>query len=101
MWKTFINKARDNCHELGKHRGPEYKVCNLRYKQQNFMPVIFHNGSRYGFNLLYSELFKQYNDKRKIHNNSVAAGKSKMFSIGSLKFLDSYASRPNGKDISM
>ena len=86
--KTCINKVRD--HETGKYRGPACKMCNLRYKQQNFIPVIFHNGSGYDFNLLYSELFKQNNDKRKVDNIPLAAGKSKMFSIGCLKFLDSY-----------
>ena len=65
-------------------------MCNLRYKQQNSIPVIFHCGSGYDFNLLYSELFKQNNDKRKVDNIPLAAGKSEMFSIGCLKFLDSY-----------
>ena len=88
--KTCINKVRDHCHKTGKYRGPACKICNLRYKQQNFIPVIFHNGSGYDFNLLYSELFKQNNDKRKVDNIPLAAGKSKMFSIGCLKFLDSY-----------
>ena len=88
--KTFINKVRDHCHETGKYRGPACKICNLRYKQQNFIPVIFHKGSGYDFNLLYSELFKKNNDKRKVDNIPLAAGKSKMFSIGCLKFLDSY-----------
>ena len=63
--KTCINKVRDHCHETDKYRGPACKICNLRYKQQNFIPVIFHNGSGFDFNLLYSELFKQNNDKRK------------------------------------
>ena len=86
----YTDKVRDPCHETGKYRGPAFKICNLRYKQQNFIPVIFHNGSGYDFNLLYSELFKQNNDKRKVDNIPLAAGKSKMFSIGCLKFLDSY-----------
>ena len=88
--KTCINKVRDHCHETGKYRGPACRICNLRYKQQNFIPVIFHNGSGYDFNLLYSELFKHNNDKRKVDNIPLAAGKSKMLSIGCLKFLDSY-----------
>ena len=83
--KTCINKVRDHCHETGKYRGPACRVCNLRHKQQNFIPVIFHNGSSYNINLLYSELFKQNNDKRKADNIPLAAGKSKMFSIGCLK----------------
>ena len=63
--KTCFNKARDHCHETGKCRRPACRICNLRYKQQNFIPVIFHNGSGYDFNLLYSELFKQNKDKEK------------------------------------
>ena len=55
--KTCINKVRDHCHETGKYRGPAFKLCNLRYKQQNFIPVKFHNGSGSDFNLLYSEFF--------------------------------------------
>ena len=86
----YTDKVRDHCHETGNYRGPACKICNLRYKQQNFIPVIFHNGSGYDFNLLYSELFKQNNDKRKVDNIPLAAGKSKMFSIGCLKFLDNY-----------
>ena len=64
-------------------------MCNLRYKQQNFITVILHNGSGYDFNLLYSKLFKQNNDK-KVDNIPLAAVKSNMFSIGCLKFLNSF-----------
>ena len=60
--KACINNVRDHCH---KTRGPACKMCNLRYKQQNFIPIIFHNGSGYDFNLLNSELFKQNKDKKK------------------------------------
>ena len=65
-------------------------MCNLRCKQQNFIPVIFHNGSGYDFNLLYSQPFKQINDKRIVDNIPLASGMSKIFSIGCLKFLKSY-----------
>ena len=51
--KTCIYKVRDHCHKTGKYRAPACKMCNLRYKQQNFITVIFHNGSGYDFNLLY------------------------------------------------
>ena len=87
--KTCINKVRDHCHETGKYRGPACKICNLRYEQQNFTPVILHNGSGYDFNIQYSELFKQKNDKRKVDNIPLAAGKSKMFSIDCLKIFES------------
>ena len=88
--KTSIKKAKDHCHETGKYRGLACKMCNLRYKQQNFFPIIFQNGSGYDFNLLYSELFKQNNDKRKVDNIPVATGKPQAFSIGCLKLLDIY-----------
>ena len=64
--KTCPNKVRNYCHETGKYRGPAGKMSNLRYKQQNFTPVIHHNGSGYDFNLLYSELFKQNNEIKKV-----------------------------------
>ena len=48
--KTCINKVRDHCHENGKYRGSECRMYNLGYKQQNFIPIIFHNGSGYDFN---------------------------------------------------
>ena len=78
--KTCIKKLRNHCHETGKNRGPACKICSLRDKQQNFSPVIFHNGSGYDFNLPFCELLKQNNEKRKVDNIPVAAGKSKMFS---------------------
>ena len=88
--KPCINKVGDHCHETGKYREPACKICNLSYKQPNFIPIIIHNGSGYDFNLLYSELFKQNNDKRKVDSILLTAGKSKMFSIGCLILLDSY-----------
>ena len=65
-------------------------MCNLRYKQQNFIPVKFHNGSGCDFNLLYSEQFKQNNDKRKVDKVPLAAGKSKMLSIVCPQLLNSF-----------
>ena len=63
-------------------------MCNLRYKQQNSIPEIFHNGSGYDFNLIYSKHFKQNIDKRKVDNIPLAAGKSKMLSIGCLGYRE-------------
>ena len=66
--KTCIKKGTDHCHEIGIYRGPACKIFILRYKQENFIPVIFHNGGSYDFNLLYSELFKPKNVKRRVDN---------------------------------
>ena len=48
-------------------------MFNRRYKQQNFIPKKFHNGSGYDFNLLYRELLKQNKDKGKADNIPLAA----------------------------
>ena len=88
--KTCINKVRDHCHETGKYRGPACKISNLRYKQQNFIPIISHNGSGYDVSLLYRQFFKQNIDKRKVDNIPLAAGESKTFSICFPKFLDNF-----------
>ena len=50
--KTCINMVRDHCHETGKYRGSACQICNLRYKQQKLIPVMFHNVSANAFNLL-------------------------------------------------
>ena len=52
--KTCINKLGGRYHENGKYRGPACKKCNLRYKQKNFIPVLFHNVSGSDLSLLYS-----------------------------------------------
>ena len=39
--QTFIKKVRDHCHEIGKYTEPACEMCNLRYKQQKFIPVFF------------------------------------------------------------
>ena len=39
--KNCVNKVRDHCHQTGRYRGPACNICNLNYKHQNFIPVIF------------------------------------------------------------
>ena len=47
---------------------------------------MFHNGSGYDFNLFYSEVSKQNNDKRSVACIPNGNGRSKMFSVVSLNF---------------
>ena len=89
--KHCINKVRDHCHQTGRYRGPACNICNLNYRQQNFIPVIFHNGKGYDFNLLFNELFNQNNSKRRVDILPSTNGKARMFRIGVLKFIDSYS----------
>ena len=65
---AFINEVRDQCHETSKqvNRGPACNNCNLSDRQQKFIPVIFHNGKVYDFNLLFNEIFRQNKGKSRL-----------------------------------
>ena len=53
-------KVKDHCHYTGKYRGADYSVCNLRYKSPKEIPVVFHNGSKYGYYFIMKELAKKF-----------------------------------------
>ena len=53
-------KVKDHCHYTGKYRGAAYSVCNLRYKAPKEIPVVFHNGSKYGYYFIMKELAKKF-----------------------------------------
>ena len=57
--KNFI-KVRDHDHYIGNYRGAAHSLCNLRYSTQIDIPVIFHNGSNYDFNLIIIKLAKEF-----------------------------------------
>ena len=56
--KTNHVKVRDHDHYTGKYRGAAHLECNLRYSTQKDIPVFFHNGTNYDFNLIINELAK-------------------------------------------
>ena len=89
--KNCVNKVRDHCHQTDRYRYPACNICNLNYKHQNFIPVIFHNGKGYDFNLLFNEIFKQNKSRRRIDILPSTNGKARMFRVGILKFIDSYS----------
>ena len=65
--KIFANskkhrKVRDHDHYTGKYRGT---ACNLRYTTQVDIPVFFHNGTNYDFNLIMTELAKEFRSEMK------------------------------------
>ena len=51
-----LKKVRDHCHYTGKFRGAAHNKCNLKYKKPKFIPVIFHNLSRYDSYLFIKKL---------------------------------------------
>ena len=49
-------KARDHWHYTGRYRGPAHMKCNLQYKIPLYIPIVFHNLSRYDAHLFIKEL---------------------------------------------
>ena len=58
--KKKHRKIRGHDHYTGKYHGAAHSICNLRYSTQKDMPVLFHNGSNYDFNLILTELAKEF-----------------------------------------
>ena len=54
------HKVRDHCHYTGKYRGAAYNICNLRYKIQKEIPIVFHNGCTYDYHFIIKELVKEF-----------------------------------------
>ena len=57
LLKTFSNdenyqKVRGHCHFTGKYRCAAYSIFNLTFNMSNEIPVVFHNGKNYDYNLL-------------------------------------------------
>ena len=49
-------KVRDHCHYTGRYRGPAHTKCNLQYKIPSYIPIMFHNLSRYDAHLFIKKL---------------------------------------------
>ena len=86
------NKVRDHCHLTGKYRGVAHYNCNInvKQKQSNFIPILFHNFSNYDCHLFFKTLI----DKKPEYINLSVIPKTneKYISVtyGVLRFVDSY-----------
>ena len=95
-------KVRDHCHYTGKYRSAAHNICNSRYKVPREVPVVFHNGSTYGYHFIIKELVKEFDGnfeclgentekyitfsvplKKKIENKNIEI-------TYKIKFIDSY-----------
>ena len=52
----LYHKVRDHWHYTRKYRGASQSICDLRYKTQKEIPVVFHNGSTYDYHFIINEL---------------------------------------------
>jgi len=52
----LLDRVRDHCHFTGKFRGAALHACNLKYKVPKFIPVFFHNITRYDCHLFIKDL---------------------------------------------
>ena len=105
--KKNHSKVRDHDHYIGKFRGAAHLICNLRYSTQIDIPVFFHNGTNYDFNLIITELAKEFRSemrciplntnkymsfsipiKKEIKQNDKNEEKKKVITYN-LKFIDS------------
>ena len=83
-------KLRDHCHFTGQYRGPAHKSCNLKLKIKpgiTKIPVVFHNLKGYDSHLIMQKIHTAKGNITCIPNN---AEKYISFSVGQLKFLDSF-----------
>ena len=55
------SKVRDHCHYTGMYRGAAHNSCNLKYKIPSFIPIVFHNLSKYDAHLFINELGRTFN----------------------------------------
>ena len=59
------DKVRDHCHLTGNYRGPAHNTCNINVKQKdsNFIPYIFHNFSNCDSHMFFKKLVDKKKDK--------------------------------------
>ena len=88
----------DHCHFTGRFRGATHQSCNLRFKvdkERYRLPVLFHNLRGYDSHLIMQAVRKHHGRIDVIPNNYE---RYQSFTIGRLKFLDSFQFLPASLD---
>ena len=55
-----MQKVRDHCHYTDKYRGAAHSNCYLKYKTLKKIPVVFYNGSTYGYYCIIKKLAREF-----------------------------------------
>ena len=85
-------KVKDHDHLTGEFRGVAHNTCNLKFKEPNFIPVVFHNLSGYDAHLFIKQLGVSEGDIDCIPNNE-----EKYISFNKNIQVDTYVDK-NGKE---
>jgi hypothetical protein len=78
------DRVKDHNHYNGLYRGASHNECNLKAKKPNFVPILFHNLSRYDGHFIIKELKNQ-----KVTILPKTAEDYISFNVGCIRFLDS------------
>ncbi|KAK9751738.1 Recombination endonuclease VII [Popillia japonica] len=81
-------KVRDHCHLTGTFRGAAHSKCNLNFKIQKFIPIIFHNLSGYDLHLFVKDLAYDYEAIDILPQN-----KEKYISLSKSLIVDKYVDK--------
>ena len=98
--EILSDKVRDHSHLTGKYRGSARNTCNINVKQKdsNFIPFMFHNFSNYDCHMFLKKLVEKKNDKVKF--DIIPKTKEEYISVtyGCIRFIDSYRFLSSGLD---
>ena len=83
-----LSKVRDHDHRTGKYRGATHSKCNINYFCNRYLPIVAHNLRGYDGHLIIKEAYKLGENRISAIPNSNE--KFMCFSIGHLKFIDSF-----------
>ena len=90
--EILSDKIRDHCHLTGEYRGPAHNTCNTNVKQKdsNFIPFVFHNYSRYDSHMFFKRLVDLKKDKVKFKILPKTNEEYIAVKYGCIRFIDSY-----------
>ena len=53
-------KIKGHCHYADVYRGATHSIRNIKYSLPKEIPVVFHNGSNYGYDFIIKELPEEF-----------------------------------------